>query len=83
MFDLDRDSIIIFPSKTAHATAQIIHSNQNFNFGYVTIMLKDSEDFEHLMPNFKNWTNSNYILVIFKKFLDIISTVIISLHFLQ
>ena len=24
--------------------------------GDVTIMLKDSKGFEHLMPNFKNWT---------------------------
>ncbi len=57
MFDLDQDSIIIFPSKTPHATTP---NNSNLPrisiSGDVTIMLKDSDGFEHLMPNFKNWT---------------------------
>ncbi len=57
MFDLDQDSIIIFPSKTAHATAPNNSQQPRISIsGDVTIMLKDSEGFEHLMPNFKNWT---------------------------
>ena len=29
---------------------------RNFNIGDISIMLKDSKGFEHLMPNFSNWT---------------------------
>ena len=57
MFDLEQDSIIIFPSKTAHATTPNNSQQPRISIsGDVTIMLKDSEGFEHLMPNFKNWT---------------------------
>ncbi len=56
-FDLPQDSIIIFPSKTPHAT---LPNNSNLPrisiSGDITIMLKNSNGFEHLMPNFKNWT---------------------------
>ena len=57
MFDLEQDSIIIFPSKTPHATAPNKSEQPRVSIsGDVTIMLKDSKGFEHLMPNFKNWT---------------------------
>ena len=57
MFDLDQDSIIVFPSKTAHATAPNISGLPRISIsGDISIMLKDSKGFEHLMPNFNNWT---------------------------
>ncbi len=57
MFDLEQDSIIIFPSKTPHATMPNSSNKPRISIsGDVTIMLKDSKGFEHLMPNFKNWT---------------------------
>ena len=57
MFDVEQDSIIIFPSKTPHATLPNNSGHPRISIsGDVTIMLKDSKGFEHLMPNFKNWT---------------------------
>ncbi len=57
MFDLEQDSIIIFPSKTAHATAPNNSGLPRISIsGDISIMLKNSSGFEHLMPNFKNWT---------------------------
>ena len=57
MFDLEQDSIIIFPSKTPHATAPNKSGLPRISIsGDITIMLKESKGFEHLMPNFKNWT---------------------------
>ena len=57
VFDLEQDSIIIFPSKTPHATLPNNSGSTRISIsGDVTIMLKDSKGFEHLMPNFKNWT---------------------------
>ena len=56
MFDLEQDSIIIFPSKTLHATAPNKSGHPRISIsGDVSIMLK-SKGFEHLMPNFSNWT---------------------------
>ncbi len=57
VFDLDQDSIIIFPSKTPHATLPNKSGQVRISIsGDITIMLKDSSGFEHLMPNFNNWT---------------------------
>ena len=57
MFDLEQDSIIIFPSKTLHATMPNQSGEPRISIsGDVSLMLKDSDGFEHLMPNFKNWT---------------------------
>ena len=57
VFDLDQDSIIIFPSKTPHATLPNKSGSVRISIsGDITIMLKDSMGFEHLMPNFNNWT---------------------------
>ena len=56
LFDLEQDSIIIFPSKTPHATSRNNSGLPRISIsGDVTIMLKNSNGFEHLMPNFKNW----------------------------
>ena len=56
LFDLEQDSIIIFPSKTPHATSPNNSGLPRISIsGDVTIMLKNSNGFEHLMPNFKNW----------------------------
>ena len=57
MFDPIQDSIFIFPSKTPHATLPNKSGFPRISIsGDVTIMLKDSKGFEHLMPNFKNWS---------------------------
>ncbi len=57
VFDLEQDSIIIFPSKTLHATMPNKSNQVRISIsGDITIMLKDSKGFEHLMPNFNNWT---------------------------
>ncbi len=57
IFDLSQDSIIIFPSKTPHATLPNKSGQPRISIsGDISIMLKDSKGFEHLMPNFKNWT---------------------------
>ena len=57
MFDPIQDAIIIFPSKTSHATLPNNSKLPRISIsGDVSIMLKDSAGFEHLMPNFKNWT---------------------------
>ena len=57
MFDLDQDSIIVFPSKTPHATVPNKSNEPRISIsGDISIMLKDSKGFEHLMPNFSNWT---------------------------
>ena len=60
IFDLEQDSIIIFPSKTPHGTMPDKSGKLRISIsGDVTIMLKDSKGFEHLMPNFNNWTKLN------------------------
>ena len=57
VFDLEQDSIIIFLSKTLHATMPNKSDQVRISIsGDITIMLKDSKGFEHLMPNFNNWT---------------------------
>ena len=57
MFDLEQDSIIIFPSKTPHATMPNKSGKIRISIsGDITIMLKNSYGFEHLMPNFNDWT---------------------------
>ena len=57
MFDPIQDTIIIFPSKTPHATLPNNSSAPRISIsGDVSLTLKNSSGFEHLMPNFKNWT---------------------------
>ena len=56
MFDFKQDSIAIFPSQTRHATMVNQSSEKRISLsGDITLMLKDSSGFEHIMPNFKNW----------------------------
>tara|TARA_Y200000002_G_scaffold364872_1_gene354246 strand:+ start:586 stop:1266 length:681 start_codon:yes stop_codon:yes gene_type:complete len=60
IFDLEQDSIIIFPSKTPHATMPNKSGQVRISIsGDITIMLKNSKGFEHLMPAFSNWTKFN------------------------
>ena len=57
LFDPLQDSIVIFPSKTPHATTPNGSKLPRISIsGDITIMLKDSSGFEHIMPNFENWT---------------------------
>ena len=57
MFDLEQDSIIVFPSKTPHATSPNRSGLPRISIsGDISIMLKESKGFEHLMPNYTNWT---------------------------
>ena len=54
MFDLEQDTIIIFPSKTPHATVRNTSGLPRISIsGDVSLMLKESKGFEHLMPNFQ------------------------------
>ena len=54
--DLKQDSIIIFPSKSRHATAPNTSGEKRISLsGDVTLMLKTSGGYEHLMPNFSHW----------------------------
>tara|TARA_S200000501_G_C20852194_1_gene756148 strand:- start:1415 stop:2098 length:684 start_codon:yes stop_codon:yes gene_type:complete len=56
ILDAEQDSIIIFPSKASHATAANQSGKTRISLsGDVTLMLKNSEGFEHLMPSFKQW----------------------------
>ena len=56
MFDFKQDSIVIFPSQTRHATMINQSSEKRISLsGDITLMLKDSSGFEHIMPNFKHW----------------------------
>jgi len=53
---IQEDDIVIFPSKTKHATTPNITENSRISIsGDVTIMLKDSFGHERLMPHFENW----------------------------
>ena len=50
------DDIVIFPSKTKHATIPNLTDNSRISIsGDITIMLKDSFGHERLMPHFNNW----------------------------
>ena len=56
-FDLSQDSIVIFPSKTLHSTEKNNSTKKRISLsGDISLMLKNSEGYEHLMPNFKKWT---------------------------
>jgi len=56
-FDPIQDSIVIFPSKTPHATTPNKSKSIRISIsGDITIMLKNSLGFEHIMPNFNYWT---------------------------
>ena len=53
---VEEDDIVIFPSKTQHATIPNITEKPRISIsGDVTIMLKDSYGHERLMPHFDNW----------------------------
>jgi len=54
--NIEEDDIVIFPSKTKHATTPNVTANPRISIsGDVTILLKDSFGHERLMPHFNNW----------------------------
>ena len=56
IFDTEQDSILIFPSKSSHGTMPNKSGKKRISIsGDVSLMLKDSKGFEHLMPNYKYW----------------------------
>jgi len=53
---INEDDIVIFPSKTKHATIPNPTNDPRISIsGDVTIMLKDSFGHERLMPHYNNW----------------------------
>ena len=54
--DVKEDDIVIFPSKTLHSTDQIKTNSERISIsGDVIFLAKNTNNIEHLMPNFKNW----------------------------
>ena len=54
--DVKEDDIVIFPSKTLHSTDQIKTNSERISIsGDVVFLAKNTNNIEHLMPNFKNW----------------------------
>jgi len=54
--DVKEDDIVIFPSKTLHSTDQIETNSERISIsGDVVFLAKNTNNIEHLMPNFKNW----------------------------
>ena len=54
--DIGENDIVIFPSKTKHATISNITKNPRISIsGDVIIMLTNSYGHERLMPHFNNW----------------------------
>tara|TARA_B100000787_G_C16162741_1_gene282271 strand:- start:620 stop:1321 length:702 start_codon:yes stop_codon:yes gene_type:complete len=55
-FDVEEDDIVIFPSKTLHSTQANIKNDLRISLSAdITILAKDSENLEHLIPAFKDW----------------------------
>ena len=58
VFEIDalEDEIVIFPSKTAHSTLRNLSNEDRISIsGDISIMLKNSNQFEHLLPNPNLW----------------------------
>ena len=58
VFEIDamEDEIVIFPSKTAHSTMRNLSKEDRISIsGDISIMLKNSNQFEHLLPNPNLW----------------------------
>ena len=56
--DLDtaEGQVIVFPSKTLHGTLPSETDEPRISISAdVALMLKDDNNFEHLMPSFANW----------------------------
>ena len=54
--DVKEDDIVIFPSKTSHSTDQIKTNTERISIsGDVIFLAKNTNQIEHLMPNFENW----------------------------
>ena len=58
--EVEENDIVIFPSKTKHATISNITEDPRISIsGDVIIMLKNSYGHERLMPHFDNWQEFN------------------------
>jgi uncharacterized protein (TIGR02466 family) len=54
--DVKENDIVIFPSKTSHSTDQIKTNAERISIsGDVVFLAKNTNQIEHLMPNFENW----------------------------
>jgi uncharacterized protein (TIGR02466 family) len=54
--EVKENDIVIFPSKTPHSTDQIKTNSERISIsGDVIFLAKDTNNIEHLIPNFKNW----------------------------
>ena len=56
IFDTKEDDIVIFPSKTLHATQRGTLNAERISISAdISLMAKDSGNLEHLMPPLKKW----------------------------
>ena len=56
LFDVEQDSVLIFPSKSLHGTEPNESKHLRISLsGDIAIMLSESQGFEILMPDFKFW----------------------------
>lgn len=56
ILDAEQDSILIFPSKALHSTMPNQSTEPRISLaGDVTMMLKEPQGFEHIMPNYRYW----------------------------
>lgn len=56
LIDGPEGTLLIFPSKALHATSLNMTNDYRITLsGDITMMLKESKGFEHIMPNFKHW----------------------------
>jgi len=54
--DVKEDDIVIFPSKTPHSTDQIKTNSERISIsGDIVFLAKNTNQIEHLTPNFTNW----------------------------
>ena len=54
--DTEEDDIIIFPSKTIHATEENKNNNERISISAdITIVAKNAENLEYLMPPLSEW----------------------------
>ena len=55
-FDVEEGDLVIFPSKTLHSTQKNMKNDLRISLSAdVSILAKNSENLEHLIPALKNW----------------------------
>ena len=56
VINVKEDDIVIFPSKTSHATQPVKSNNERISISAdIVCVAKDSELLEQLMPPLQNW----------------------------